>query len=232
MQLPYFYQPQIPATGVAFLSEETSKHCIQVLRMKNGEQLQITDGKGHLYTATIIKEDKKNCEVRIDAAKFEEKKGRKVSIAISLLKNANRFEWFLEKVTELGVAEIIPLLCKRTEKQHFRQDRMQSIIQSAMLQSKQTWLPILKEPTLLTKVLSETSYTYKLIAHCEPQEKQMINDLASKDDIQLLIGPEGDFTTIEIELALKNNYIPISLGETRLRTETAGVAAATLLLLG
>ena len=230
MSIPYFYQQELIASGAFILNEETSKHCIQVLRMKAGETLHLTDGKGGLCKAIITNEHKRNCEVNIVESTFQDYKGRKVSIAISLLKNANRLEWFLEKATELGITEIIPLLCQRTEKQQFRFDRMNQLLISAMLQSQQTWLPILHQPTKLEEVINSSVHSQKLIAHCEEGTKQSINELKIANNVQILIGPEGDFSPLEINLALQNGYSPTSLGNTRLRTETAGIVAATLLV--
>lgn len=230
MALPFFYQPEIIAAPSLLLSEETSKHCIQVLRMKEGEPLQLTDGKGNAYKALISKTDKRHCEVNITESTFQQPQKKQVSIGMSLLKNANRFEWFLEKATELGIAEIIPLLCRRTERQHVRFDRMQHILIAAMLQSQQVWLPILHEPTNLQTIITNATQSQKLIAHCEDGEKQNIPDLSIENSVQIIIGPEGDFTTEEINLAIKNDYQATSLGNTRLRTETAGVVAATLLV--
>jgi len=231
MALPYFYEPTVFNTSKTFvLSEETSKHCVQVLRMKEDEQMQLTDGKGNLFTASVIKPDKKRCEVTILSSSFTHQSTKKVCIAISLLKNASRFEWFLEKATELGISEIIPLLCQRTERQHFRFDRMNAILISAMLQSQQTWLPILHEPSKFDDVVKASPYQQKLIAHCEESAKQLITELKLSESIQLLIGPEGDFSHEEIEKALNENYIPVSLGNTRLRTETAGISASVLLI--
>ncbi len=230
MSIPYFYQEGIYTQGIFLLNEETSKHCIQVLRMKTGEPLHLTDGKGGLHKATIAQEDKRHCEVNIIESSFQEKKGRKVSIAISLLKNASRLEWFLEKTTEMGITGIIPLLCTRTEKQHFRFDRMQNILVAAMLQSQQTWLPILHQPTNVEVVIAASNYSQKLIAHCEETTKQTIPSIKIDNDVQILIGPEGDFSPQEIELALQNGYQATSLGNTRLRTETAGMVAAALLV--
>ena len=159
---------------------------------------------------------------------------RKVSIAISLIKNTSRFEWFLEKATEIGVAEIVPLICNRTERQHFRYDRMKGILVSAMLQSQQCWLPVLHEPVLFEKHIEQSSKDesgFRMIAHCLETKKQSITqtEIAQHTKLQLLIGPEGDFTENEIQLALSNQFAAVSLGETRLRTETAGVVAAALL---
>jgi len=230
MALPYFFEADLLHASQLVLSEETSKHCVQVLRMKAGEPLQLTDGKGHLITAAITEADKKQCVVTVTQTQFTERPARRVCIAISLLKNANRFEWFLEKATEMGVAEIVPLLCARTEKQRFRWDRMQHILVAAMLQSEQTWLPVLHEPKSVDEVIASTTYGQKLVAHCAEQMKQSINELPVSNDVQLLIGPEGDFTLTEIQMALTHGFEAVTLGNTRLRTETAGVVASALLI--
>lgn len=231
MPLPFFYSDQIKTGSTQFvLGEETAKHAIQVLRMKQGEQLQLTDGKGGLFTTEILDDNKKKCVVKVLAESLHPAPVKKNTIAISLVKNSTRFEWFLEKATEIGITEIIPMMCARTEKQHFRHDRMKNILVSAMLQSQQTWLANLHEPTPFAEVFGTTAQQ-KLIAHCEEDlKRQLVNVIsgcASKSII--LIGPEGDFTRKEIDIALQHNYIPVALGNTRLRTETAGVVAAALL---
>ncbi|MBS1626792.1 MAG: 16S rRNA (uracil(1498)-N(3))-methyltransferase [Bacteroidetes bacterium] len=230
MQQSYFYEPTIKNISPFILSEETSKHCIQVLRIKEGEFINLTDGKGNLFTAQIKQADKKHCVVNILSNQYNPTQKRVISLAVSLTKNNSRFEWLLEKATEIGVSEIIPLLCKRTEKQHFRFERMNNILIAAILQSKQTWLPILHNPTTFQATVQSSSYQQKLIAHCIENEKTSITDLPLSNNIQILIGPEGDFTEEEIQLAQKHNYLSVTLGNTRLRTETAGMVAATLLL--
>ena len=231
MALPNFYEPNIAPSDVSFtLSEETGKHCIQVLRMKKSEPLQLTDGKGNAFVASIISDNKRACLVNILERKYFNPPAKKISIGISILKNAGRLEWFLEKAAEIGVSEIIPLLCKRTERQHFRFDRMNAVLIAAILQSQQTWLPQLHEPTDVKTFIQQSSYQQKLIAHCENDTKKELSNLSIQDHVQILIGPEGDFTHEEIEFALQNQYQPVSLGNTRLRTETAGVVAASLLM--
>ncbi|UAY52517.1 16S rRNA (uracil(1498)-N(3))-methyltransferase [Ferruginibacter albus] len=235
MTSPFFYIDNIDPNVVdVTLNEETSKHIVQVLRMQNDEQLNLTDGKGHLFEAVITNNNKKRCEVKINSKIQHSPAQNHFTIAISILKNATRFEWFLEKATEIGVSEIIPLVCKRTERTHFRYDRMNGILISAMLQSQQTWLPKLHQPAEFDKLLQNKFDNYtKLIAHCEEETKQSITDklINQSNNKLILIGPEGDFTKEEIELALQNNFVPVSLGNTRLRSETAGVVAATLLSL-
>ncbi len=234
MALPFFYIEEITATDNLVLNEETSKHVVQVLRMQNGEELQLTDGKGNLFTTEIIDNNRKRCTVKILQNSNLKPQIPNITIAISLIKNANRFEWFLEKATEIGITEIVPLICTRTEKQHFRHDRMQGILISAMLQSQQTFLPFLHEPIKLNEVISKATQQQKFIAHCEDENNkvQLTSQLLTPSTSKLiLIGPEGDFTKEEIQLALQNTFIPVALGNTRLRTETAGMVAATLLRL-
>ncbi len=230
MDFPIFFLENIPSENVITLDEDTSKHAVQVLRMKPGERLKLTDGKGSLVAVEIIEDHKKKCTVKVVEKDFIEKKNQQVCIAISLLKTASRFEWFLEKATEIGVTEIIPLLCNRTEKQHFRYDRMQQILISAMMQSKQVWLPQLHEPVSFKTTISSAAYSTKLIAHCLEEDKSSLADYRHADSLQILIGPEGDFTKEEINTALAANFKPVALGSTRLRAETAGVVAATLLV--
>lgn len=229
MDIPVFFLEPFSGSDILTLDESTSRHAVQVLRMKRSQRLQLTDGAGNLLTAEIIDDHKKKCTVMIIEKKATAKKKKEICIGISLLKNASRFEWFLEKATEIGVTEIIPLLCERTEKQHFRQDRMNQILISAMIQSKQVWLPVLHQPSVVSETVSTSAFQNKLIAHCEEEPKQSIKNFSENGSIQILIGPEGDFTSNEIQHASQNNFIPVTLGNMRLRTETAGVVAATLL---
>ena len=153
MQLPFFYiDPSLSGSALIQLDEDNSRHVIQVLRMRTGEQMNLTDGSGLLLKTEIVDDHKKHCQVRVVHSQHAERKGRQLTMAISLLKNTARFEWFLEKATELGVSRIVPLLCERTEKQKFRMDRMRGILISAMLQSQQCWLPQLTEPIRFTQV--------------------------------------------------------------------------------
>ncbi len=231
MALPFFYREDLEqgATSV-ILDEPASKHIVQVLRMQNGEALQLTNGRGSMFTAVIADDNRKRCTVTITATETIPARQPGISIGISLLKNATRFEWFLEKATELGVSAIVPLLCARTEKQQFRQERMQGIVTSAMLQSQQAWLPVLHPPQPYNTLVKAAVQPQRLIAHCiENAVKQELSVQPMGRDVLLLIGPEGDFTPAEIELALGHAFTAVGLGSTRLRTETAGVVAAALL---
>jgi len=238
MSLPYFFVEKLtPEAQNLTLNEEQSKHIIQVLRMQKEEEILLTDGKGTKAHSVITDDHRKRCEVKIVSVEKQEELIPKVSIAISLIKNASRFEWFLEKATEIGVNEIIPIICARTEKEKFRVDRLQNILISAMLQSQQCWLPVLREPTPFENLVNESRQEQKFIAHCIPQQKKQLSSLIQNltFDIQnnflMLVGPEGDFTENEIQFALSKNYLPAALGDTRLRTETAGIAALVLLKL-
>ena len=234
MALPFFYKEDLVASSTdVVLDEANSKHVVQVLRMQNGEQLQLTNGKGDLFTAEITDNNRKKCTVKVIQTNNLQRSTNNISIAISPVKNNTRFEWFLEKATEIGVTEIIPLVCSRTEKTVFKFERMKSILISAMLQSQQCWLPVLHEPTKFNALITSATQQQKFIAHCTDDAKRDLTDLnnESLSSKIILIGPEGDFTEEEIKLALENHFSAVSLGETRLRTETAGIVAATLLCL-
>lgn len=239
MSTPFFYIAEYNSSDkIIQLDEDTSRHVISVLRMTIGEQILLTDGKGSILTAEIMDDHRKRCSVTIIEEKFKEKEARKITIAISLLKNANRFEWFIEKATEIGISEIIPMICERTEKLKFKTDRFHNILVSAMLQSQQCWLPVLHEPTQFNNLTIKqpacpaggSDKEQKFIAHCdELKTKNILSTFQPFHSSTILIGPEGDFTQKEINLALNAGFIPVSLGETRLRTETAAVVSATLL---
>jgi 16S rRNA (uracil1498-N3)-methyltransferase len=232
MPVPYFYIPVYnPEQTLITLEEASSRHIVQVLRMKPGSPIQLTDGRGNLLTAVVEEDNKKKCIVRLQDINTFPADLRKITIGISLLKNTSRFEWFLEKAAELGINEIIPLICERTEKQQFRYERMKSILVSAMLQSRQSWMTLLKEPARFTRLFPPTGFAQKFIAHCTESAKVSLADAANgnMDSQIILIGPEGDFTKEEIEAAVQDKFVAVNLGETRLRSETAGLVAATLL---
>lgn len=230
MASPYFFEQDIPDSDEFYLSEETSRHISQVLRMKTGEEIIVTNGKGYTINASVIFPDKKKTKVQIRSKQFSERALPKTCIAISLIKNNSRFEWFAEKATEIGISTIIPLLCHRTEKTHFKKERIHSILVSAMLQSQQPWLPELFQPVKFSDLIKDETEAQKFIAHCLPEEKKELKDISEKANSKIiLIGPEGDFTKEEIQQAIQHHYIPVSLGNTRLRTETAAIVAAVLM---
>ena len=233
MDLPYFYIPELTPTHTRITADEaTSRHMIQVLRMQEGELLCATDGRGGRYDAVIAVAHKKHAELVIHGYTFQLRDPQAAAIGVALLKNTSRLEWFLEKAVECGIRWIIPLRTERTEKSQFRMDRMQQIVVSAMLQSKQVWLTRLEEPQTLAQVLMQTNdVPVRFVAHCMEDERKV--DFASvlpqtKRPALLLIGPEGDFTSSEVELAVDAGFVSVSLGSNRLRTETAAVSAAVL----
>jgi 16S rRNA (uracil1498-N3)-methyltransferase len=234
MSMPFFFHPNIPAEGIVLtLEEDASKHIISVLRMQVGERILITDGTGRQATTVISGDHRKRCSVTVESVESVPVRKPRLTMAVSPLKNASRYEWFLEKATELGVNAIVPLICQRTEKTHLRRDRLQGILVSAMLQSRQAWLPEFPEPVPFPEYLklSAQESGVKFIAHCEPGEKKELSSAIPDPhaDRIILIGPEGDFTPQEIEAALAAGWVPASLGPTRLRTETAAIFAASLL---
>jgi 16S rRNA (uracil1498-N3)-methyltransferase len=230
MPVPYFYEPSLTIGVNQFtLSPETSKHCVQVLRMQEGVNIDITNGVGDIFNATIQSAHKANSLVTIQRHQSIAASKQKITLGISLLKNAVRLEWLFEKATEMGIYQIVPLICERTIHERFKMDRMQNIIQSAMIQSQQAWLPSLSEPITLNAFMQQQKASVNLIAHCEPSEKKNIKEIVALDDVNILIGPEGDFSSSEIATAISNNYTPIQLGPTRLRTESAGIFALSVL---
>jgi 16S rRNA (uracil1498-N3)-methyltransferase len=236
MDLPFFYlQHYNDEVNEIEMDETTSAHIAQVLRMKKGDQLKLTNGKGIILTCSLSESHKKHSLVKVEGRVDLRKPAKQFSIAVSLLKNTARFEWFLEKATELGINRIIPLITGRTIREKFRYDRMHQITVSAMLQSQQAWLPVLEQPCSFNECLRTSKEELKLIAHCEPAEKEDLhayliqkNKPATAGTL-IAIGPEGDFTSEEIQLALDMNFIAVSLGTNRLRTETAALVAAVLL---
>lgn len=214
------------------MSENESHHCVKVLRMKRGDKVQFIDGKGGFYEGMIDYEDPMACRVRVHEKKpGYEKRPWFLHIAIAPTKNADRFEWFLEKATEIGVDRITPLVCDHSERRRIRKDRLERVILSAVKQSVKAWLPQLDDLTDYKEFIQgDYNNMQKFIAHCrEGERKDLINLCNQADPSLVLIGPEGDFSEKEIELASKMNFIPVSLGNSRLRTETAGVVTAQIL---
>jgi 16S rRNA (uracil1498-N3)-methyltransferase len=225
MQL--FYNSDIKSTDTIFqFDKEESKHIIKVLRKRGGDIIHITNGKGYLFHSEITLESEKKCEVRIIKIDAFEARKYNLHIAIAPTKMNDRLEWFLEKATEIGIDEISLILCDHSERKTFKIDRAEKIIQAAMKQSNQFYLPKINEPIPFSDFISKETNSSKFIAHCEEDKKDLFkNGFQPNQNILILIGPEGDFSTKEITLALKNNFIPVSLGNTRLRTETAGIVA-------
>jgi len=226
MQL--FYNPNISEENKQITFDKTeSRHIVRVLRKKEGDILHITNGKGMLFTCEIAVASDKKCMVNI--IQFEEKQKHwnyYLHIAIAPTKNNDRFEWFLEKATEIGIDEITPIICQNSERKVLKIDRMQKIVQAAMKQSLKFNLPILNEPVKFNQFIQQDFSGQLFIAHCEDDDKKELkNQLQNAQKITILIGPEGDFSLNEITKSLTQNFTPISLGKSRLRTETAGVFA-------
>lgn len=225
MQL-FYYSNIKPSNTIFQFDKEESKHIIKVLRKKAGDLIFITDGKGNLFHAEITLESEKKCEVKIIKIDSFETKNYHLHIAIAPTKMNDRLEWFLEKATEIGVDEISLVICDHSERKVYKTDRAEKIIQAAMKQSNQFYLPQINEPVSFNDFIKRETNVLKFIAHCEKDQKELFQkSFKPKQDVLILIGPEGDFSSKEISLALKNNFIPVSLGNSRLRTETAGVVA-------
>lgn len=232
MQL--FYNSEITKNDNAFtFDKDESKHIARVLRKKEGDILHITNGQGILFTAVLTLADQKRCTV--DITKIDQQPAPKyqLHLAVAPTKMNDRFEWFLEKATEIGITDITPIRCDHSERKVIKPERFEKVIQAAMKQSLQTHLPKLHPLTPLSEFIATHQNTQKFIAHCEEWDKKELKDLAKPQSaITVLIGPEGDFSPAEIELALKNDYQAVALGKNRLRTETAAIfAAATIALL-
>jgi len=229
MQL--FYAPDLVPPHYT-LGEEESKHCIRSLRLRRGDMLHLTDGRGTLYRCEITDDDARRCTVRV-AEVFREY-GRmpyRLTMAVAPTKNIERFEWFLEKATEVGVSRIVPILCDRSERRTLKVERAERIAAAAMKQSLKAYCPAVRPLTPLGELLAEPFEGRRFIAHCDtaPAPKSYLLDtLRPREDLLVLIGPEGDFSPAEIAAARAAGFEEITLGDQRLRTETAAVAATVL----
>lgn len=221
-----FYQPNI-STPVHTLDRDESRHCIKVLRLKAGELISLTNGKGLFCEARILEEDPHRCTVGITQSKQEESRSSGyIHMAVAPTKNISRYEWFLEKATEIGVDEITPVICDNSERKIIKTERLKKVLVAAMKQSLKPFLPILNEPMSIDRFIHNSQEQQKFIAYCSDQYRDLLKNKHQKNHhTLLLIGPEGDFSGREIELALQYEFLPVSLGKSRLRTETAGVAA-------
>ncbi|MGV3696077.1 16S rRNA (uracil(1498)-N(3))-methyltransferase [Flavobacterium sp.] len=225
MQL--FYNPTINENMTSFVfDKEESKHIIKVLRKKEGDTLHVTNGLGFLFTTKITVASDSKCTVKIISFDKQEPPRSSLHLAVAPTKMNERYEWFLEKVTEIGIQEITPIICEHSERKVIKLDRFQKILESAMKQSLHYYLPKLNEPIAFRDFIKQKQNGQLFIAHCEESDKKSLkNELNTNKDITILIGPEGDFSVKEIQQAIDNKYIPVSLGTTRLRTETAAIVA-------
>lgn len=223
-----FYTPDLVAGQSHYqLNEEESKHCIRVLRLDKDAQVQLIDGRGGLYMATIVDPHPKRTLLGIATSTQEyQKRNHYLHIAVAPTKNIERIEWFLEKATEIGVDEVSLIICQRSERKEAKADRLNKIITAAVKQSLKAYHPLLNEAVALPKLLGKPFSGQKFIAHCEPGDKiDLKSAIAPNGNYLVLIGPEGDFTPHEIDEALKSDFKPITLGDSRLRTETAALEA-------
>jgi 16S rRNA (uracil1498-N3)-methyltransferase len=218
-----FYTPGLTGTHHT-LDEQESKHAVRVLRLAAGDEVVLVDGRGGWYGARISEDHPKRCllEILSHTADYQPMSYH-LHIAIAPTKSMDRFEWFLEKATEIGVSQITPLFCQRSERKQVKTDRLDRILISAMKQSLKAYKPVLSEPVSLEEFLGEKQEGVKAIAHCIQEERRSIRELGKGGPYTLLIGPEGDFTPDEVKMAVKSGYMPVELGPSRLRTETAGV---------
>lgn len=226
MQL--FYDKHILANDSQFTFDKIeSRHIVKVLRKKEGDTLYITNGQGFLFTSKISVANDKRCIVTIKkVTQIKNQLSYSLHIAIAPTKNNQRLEWFLEKATEIGISEITPLICDHSERKVVKHERLEKVLIAAMKQSKRSYLPKLNEAMSFKKFIAKNNNGLKFIAHCEETEKHTLkNQLIKNEAILILIGPEGDFSLSEIALALDNNFKAVSLGMSRLRTETAGIVA-------
>ena len=232
MQL--FYNSEIKnGDSNFFFDKEESKHIVKVLRKKESDKIFITNGLGYLFESEIILASEKKCEVKIIKETFQQPDTFYTHIAVAPTKMNDRLEWFLEKATEIGIHEITPIICDHSERKVYKIDRAEKIIQAAMKQSLHYYLPKINVPISLSHFVKSNIDGQKFIAHCEETDKKSFQkEIAKNEKVTILIGPEGDFSTKEINLAIANQFIPVTLGNTRLRTETAAlVACHTIALL-
>jgi 16S rRNA (uracil1498-N3)-methyltransferase len=227
MQL-FFQDIDHKSIAVHFERDE-SKHIVKVLRKNTGDTLHVTNGKGWLFTVEIISDNHNKCVGTIIERTYIEPQDLYLHVIIAPTKMNDRMEWFLEKATEIGISEITPILCDHSERKTIKNDRFERVLQSAMKQSLQFHMPKLNELTPVSDIITQRFDGQKFIAHCEDEKKRLPlqNEITSKH-LTILIGPEGDFSTEEIKLALENSWLPVTLGNTRLRTETAGIVATTI----
>lgn len=221
-----FYAPDIQASTYQ-LSEEESRHVSKVLRLDVGDEVYLTDGMGRWMKSQIINAHPKKCLVQLTETIENYKKAKyHLEMAVAPTKNISRYEWFLEKATEIGIHKITPLLCEHSERKVIKKDRLNKVITSAMKQSLKAWHPELNDLMSFKEVITKEFEGKKFIAWCEAiQDERIENYLEENENSLILIGPEGGFSADEIQLAKQNGFIPISISKSRLRTETAAIIA-------
>ena len=219
-----FYVPELtPVTKSIYLSEDESKHACRVLRLKMNDEVSLLDGVGGVYHARIEEDNPKKCLLQIIAVTHDTKPTHEVHIAIAPTKNMDRIEWFVEKATEIGMTELTLLICEHSERKIVKTERLEKILISAMKQSKRTFIPKLNAVVSFSEFMKQ--HTQGALAHCEEGEKKTLQTVCKASNYPILIGPEGDFSSKEIAAAKTNGFDFVVLGNTRLRTETAGIYA-------
>ncbi|MCL2074808.1 MAG: 16S rRNA (uracil(1498)-N(3))-methyltransferase [Marinilabiliaceae bacterium] len=225
---PSFYEPDIDNNG-GYLNQDESHHCINVLRLKKNDSIYIINGNGSKFECKIIDYQQNRCKIDIIKEEVSTQEISKCCIAVAPTKNIDRFEWFLEKSCEIGISEITPIICKKSERKVVNHQRLEKIITSSTKQCESLWRPKLNKLISFDQFISLTNNTIvqKLIAYCfEDNNKKLLKNIYEKNrNVLILIGPEGDFDQTEINLAKNNGFNSISLGNNRLRTETAALAA-------
>lgn len=218
-----FYNPYIEGESFT-LEEQESKHAIRVLRLVRGDRVIVVDGKGAWYEARISDDHPKRCSLKIESGvQGYQPLSYSLHLAVAPTKNLDRFEWFLEKATEIGITEISPLICKRSERRQLKMERLEKILISAMKQSLKAYLPVLNKPINMDEFVRAERQGTLGIAHCYPLERLSINKLEHSQSYTCMVGPEGDFTEEEVSDALKAGYVPFHMGSSRMRTETAAI---------
>jgi len=232
MTLPLFYEPDLSEQSALLqLGDDTVRHCLQVLRMREGESIELTNGKGLSATGILSLTGKKSAQASCHSFFLHQPARAQLTLCISPLKNPQRMEWLLEKATEIGMAGLQPIICQRTEQTKWRRERLEGILVSAMLQSRQYFLPSLYDPIDFNQLMNFPTLKEQWIAHCAEGTKNSLSNYSLSGEARMLIGPEGDFTPKEISEAIEHKYLPVDLGSNRLRSETAGLVAVSLLLL-
>jgi 16S rRNA (uracil1498-N3)-methyltransferase len=228
--MQFFYNPGLKTSSKHFSFEaDESRHILKVLRRQVGDVLLITNGQGELFHAKIMGVQGKKCIGDILSSEKSLPKNYRLHLAVAPTKMNDRFEWFLEKATEIGIDEITPIICERSERKTVKMERLEKVLQAAMKQSLQTYLPLLNEPMTMEAFLQRPEKGIYLIAHCEEDGKNdLLQEMVPNKEVTVLIGPEGDFSPREIAQALHQGFRPVSLGNNRLRTETAAIVACTV----
>jgi 16S rRNA (uracil1498-N3)-methyltransferase len=221
-----FYSKEI-GNKKAILSPEESRHCVKVLRLKTGDIVHLTDGNGNLYTTKLVIDHDKHCELEIIST--EPKYGKRnfhLQMAVAPTKNISRFEWFLEKATEVGIDSVIPIICENSERYNVNMERLNKVVISAMKQSLKTYLPEILKPVRFNDLIARKTNSEKYIAHCsESFHEELKQIIKPQNDTLIYIGPEGDFSPEEIKMAINSGIKPVRIGKSRLRTETAALVA-------